>query len=497
MNLSAQSPFSSKASQLLSWGHWFTFANICLALVISLAYLFADTSPDTTMGSIYMILTWLGHVGFITFLGFVLTIFPLSLVFPYPRHIRGMAAILATFGASLMAFDAYVFYNLGYHLSTSALPQIISLVWNTISASPIIATFSAGTLVLTVLSFELIISNYTWKHLNNLKKLTFGKIFTGILLTSFALSHTIHIWADANFKFDITKQDNILPLSYPTTAKSLLAKNNLLDLELYKQVKTKQLATTNAAYLLPKNVKQCPEKLLPLTDILIFENDAQLARFLQTQTKPLSKVDLFLQPTSHEDSVFNLIYGLPAFYKKPILSQETVPAWLTKQGINVSGFEDYEFIPKDENAAMRIIAANSDTNVRNEAKHVIAFALASEQKIPITVSSVYINDASLADNADLLQPMDLLATVLGQYWSCETLIKQTLIGRNIYQNHDDSGINYTQGVFVAYKKDKITLIEADGSYKNISAAQGFLLDNNFDVPFLVESIKELKRFIGN
>ena len=108
MNLSAQSPFSSKASQLLSWGHWFTFANICLALVISLAYLFADTSPDTTMGSIYMILTWLGHVGFITFLGFVLTIFPLSLVFPYPRHIRGMAAILATFGASLMAFDAYL-----------------------------------------------------------------------------------------------------------------------------------------------------------------------------------------------------------------------------------------------------------------------------------------------------------------------------------------------------------------------------------------------------
>lgn len=497
MNLSAQSPFSSKASQLLSWGHWFTFANICLALVISLAYLFADSSPNTAMGSIYMILTWLGHVGFITFLGFVLTIFPLSLVFPYPRHIRGMAAILATFGASLMAFDAYVFYNLGYHISTSALPQIISLIWHTISASPIIATFSAGTLVLTVLSFELIISNYTWKHLNNLKQLAFGKIFTGILLTSFALSHSIHIWADANFKFDITKQDNVLPLSYPTTAKSLLAKNNLLDLELYKQSKTEQLATSNAAYLLPTDVKHCLEKEMPFTDILIFENDEQLQIFLQGKIKPLSKIDLFLQPTSHADSVFNLIYGLPAFYKKPILSKQTVPAWLTKQGINVSGFDDYEFIPKDEDAAMRIILANAETKLRDNAEHIIAFALASDQKIPVTVGSVYINDKSLADNTDLLQPMDLLATVLGQYWSCENLIKQTLIGRNIYQDHDDSGINYTQGVFIAYKKDKITLIEADGSYKNISAAQGFLLDNNFDVPFLVESIKELKRFIGN
>jgi len=93
--------------------------------------------------------------------------------------------------------------------------------------------------------------------------------------------------------------------------------------------------------------------------------------------------------------------------------------------------------------------------------------------------------------------MDILATVLDQYWSCDDLIKQTLIGRNIYHKHNGTGINYTQGVFIAYKKDKITLIEADGSYKNISAAQGFLLDNNFDVPFLVESIKRLKRFIGN
>lgn len=497
MNLSAQSPFSSKASQLLSWGHWFTFSNICLALLISLAYLFADTSPDTTMGSIYMILTWLGHVGFITFLGFVLTIFPLSLVFPYPRHIRGMAAILATFGASLMAFDAYVFYNLGYHLSSSALPQIVSLVWHTISASPIIATFSAGTLVLTILSFELIVSNYTWKHLNHLKQLTFGKIFTGILLTSFALSHSIHIWADANFKFDITKQDNVLPLSYPTTAKSLLAKNNLLDLELYKQAKTEQLETSNAAYLLPTDIKQCPKKVMPLTDILIFNSDDELNHFLQAQTKPLSKVDLFLQPTSHEDSVFNLIYGLPAFYKKPILTHQTLPAWLGTQSINITGFEAYSFISKNNNAAMKIIAANSNTQVRNNAEHIIAFALSSENKMPVTVSSVYINDESLANNTDLLQPMDLLATVLGQYWSCDAIIKQTLIGRNIYHQHNDSGINYTQGVFIAYKKDKITLIEADGSYKNISAAQGFLLDNNFDVPFLVESIKELKRFIGN
>jgi len=96
MNLAEQSQFTSKASQLLSWGHWFTFANIGLALIISFAYLAADNAPETFLGGVYLLINWLGHIGFLTFICFVLTIFPLSLVFPYPRHIRGMAAVLVT-----------------------------------------------------------------------------------------------------------------------------------------------------------------------------------------------------------------------------------------------------------------------------------------------------------------------------------------------------------------------------------------------------------------
>ncbi|SFD13832.1 DUF3413 domain-containing protein [Pseudoalteromonas denitrificans] len=497
MNLSTQSPFSSKASQLLSWGHWFTFANICLALVISLGYLFSDSSPKTGMGSIYMVLTWLGHIGFITFLSFVLTVFPLSLIFPYPRHIRGMAAVLATLGASTMAFDAYVYYNLGYHISSSALPQIISLIWHTISSSPVVATFLSGALVFIILSFELIVSNYSWKHLNKLKELTFGKFFTVILLFCFASSHLIHIWADANFKFDITKQDNILPLSYPTTAKSLLAKNNLLDLDVYEQAKSEKLKTTQSAYLLPKNLPQCGTQNRALTDILVFKNNAELTKFQQSFEIPLTELKLFLQPTSHQDAIFNLIYGLPAFYKKPILEQKVNPAWDTAENaLFIDNLKDFQYITSNNQAPLRIVAADKDTIARPNSKHIIALALAEQQAIPAIVGSVFINDKKLTNANHLIQPMDLLATVINEYWQCDKLVAQSLIGKNIYQNNDDSGINYTQGVFIAYKKDKITLIEADGSYKNISAAQGFVLDKKFDVPFLVESIKELKRFIG-
>ena len=58
-----------------------------------------------------MLVTWLSHTSFIAFLAFVLTVFPLSLIFPYPRHIRGMAAVIATVGASLLTLDAYVYVD--------------------------------------------------------------------------------------------------------------------------------------------------------------------------------------------------------------------------------------------------------------------------------------------------------------------------------------------------------------------------------------------------
>ena len=56
------------------------------------------------------------------------------------------------------------------------------------------------------------------------------------------------------------------------------------------------------------------------------------------------------------------------------------------------------------------------------------------------------------------------------------------------------GVNYSQGVVIAYKKDRITLIDSDGNFKNISAAEGFSIEQRLDIPFLVQSIKKLKTF---
>ncbi|MBQ4832541.1 DUF3413 domain-containing protein [Pseudoalteromonas sp. MMG010] len=496
MNLSQHNQFSSKASQLLSWGHWFTFANIGLALFISLSFLFADAKPTSFIGIIYMLVTWLSHTSFITFLAFVLTIFPMSLVFPYPKHIRGMAAILATVGASILTLDAYVYFNLGYHINASALPEIVSLLWHRLTSSPAITTLLASAIVLLIFVFQLIVSNYTWHHLAQLKQLKFARYASSFLVLCFALSHSIHIWADANLKFDITKQDNVLPLSYPTTAKSLLAKNDLLDIDNYKQAHKVIINSQNINYTPPSLIASCPDIKQQKVDILVFDNKVQLKAFANSNTN-LHKTDQFLQTTNRSDLMFSLVYGLPAFYKNSILMMKTLPAWHSqRRSLSLEGISEFEYINEHAftNSAIRIVKANSDSKVRADADQVFAFSLLNESNELLSTSTLYSNDKTITEMPGLIQPSDLIATSIAQYLNCPTVVKQTMLGANLYNKKDDTGVNYSQGVVIAYKKDRITLIDSDGNYRNISAAQGFAIEQGLDVPFLVQSIKRLKTF---
>jgi membrane-anchored protein YejM (alkaline phosphatase superfamily) len=496
MNLSQHNQFSSKASQLLSWGHWFTFANIGLVLFISLSYLFADSQPTSFMGITYMLVTWLSHTSFITFLAFVLTVFPLSLVFPYPKHIRGLAAILASLGASILTLDAYVYFNLGYHLNTSALPEIVTLLWSRLTSSPALTTLLASGIVLLIFAFELTVSNFTWQNLAKLKQLKFARYASSFLVVCFALSHSIHIWADANLKFDVTKQDNVLPLSYPTTAKSLLAKNDLLDIDSYNQAHNVKINNQNINYQLPAPIEKCHDFSQTNVDIYIFETEKQLTQFVED--KPyLYKTNQFLQPSNHADTLFSVVYGLPAFYKASVVQEQILPVWQSqRRSIKLTGIDDLAYVNDQTHthSAIRIIKGSDNLHVKEGVTHTFAFSLSENTKELVHTSILYSNDKHIAKLEGLIQPSDLIATSVAQYLNCPDVAKQTMLGTNIYNKKDDTGVNYSQGVLIAYKKDRITLIDSDGNYKNISAAQGFAIEQSLDVPFLVQSIKKLKTF---
>ena len=145
------------------------------------------------------------------------------------------------------------------------------------------------------------------------------------------------------------------------------------------------------------------------------------------------------------------------------------------------------------NNAIRVINGAAEQAPRNNS-HIFAFSLASENAEVVTTSTLYTSDKNIAEVNGLIQPSDLITTSVGKYLNCSVIAKQTMLGVNLYKKKDDMGVNYSQGVVIAYKKDRITLIDSDGNFKNISAAEGFSIEQRLDIPFLVQSIKKLKTF---
>ncbi|KAF7786548.1 hypothetical protein PRUB_a1154 [Pseudoalteromonas rubra] len=491
MNLSSHSPFSSKASQLLSWGHWFTFANIGLVLLITLSYLAADKAPTTALGWLYMLVTWLSHTSFITFCVFVLSIFPLSLIFPYPRHIRGMAACIATLGITVLGVDAFVYFQLGYHLNLQALPEILSLFWKTISSSPAINSLIVLAMIAAILGFELIVGNHAWRHLERLKRYSFPKFASTILVTCFASSHIMHIWADANSYFDITMQDNVLPLSYPTTAKTLLARHELLDMQEYNQARSLNVGPNEVNYHPPASLASCPAQDTPVSLNIVKTLSEQTEQ--QLMQLGWHGSEQLLAPTLREDFRFNLLYGLPAYYKQSLMDSKAPPVWSTRLSLSVSGLPKFTYISPVDNANVRVSYSEQSPLITEQTPPTILIVEPNSSDI-VTTTRFFTNIPAFEGHTELIQISDIMTTIAAEHFQCSTLATASMLGNNVATDTLNEGVNYSRGVLVAYKKDRITLIAQDGSYKQVSAKEGFTLDQKLDVPFLIQSIKRLKQF---
>ena len=110
-------PYRDNVSRLITWGHWFSFFNIILAMLIATRYLGTISWPSTTLGVTYLIISWIGHFSFLSFVTYLLTIFPLSFVLPKEKLLRFISAIIATLALVLLLIDTQVFQLFKFHLN--------------------------------------------------------------------------------------------------------------------------------------------------------------------------------------------------------------------------------------------------------------------------------------------------------------------------------------------------------------------------------------------
>ncbi|WDE01580.1 DUF3413 domain-containing protein [Thalassomonas actiniarum] len=543
--------YSKRLLQLISWSHWFTFFNIAIAIALSSFYLFSESSPESLLGQIYLVTTWFSHMAFLTFISFVLIVFPLTLLFPYTRFIRTSASLIFTLGLLLLILDAFIYTRLGYHLNASSSDQILALINNQIQHDPRSFWFISIVLCLVILAAELVISNYAWKHLKQLQKTVFARPIVQGLVASFFFSHITHIWADTELNYDILRQDTVLPLSYPTTAKTLLTKYGMFDQQDYVARKTSPLSFSSAVPQYPALTGQCASQQAPTRSAFIvltrdMLSDKQSRQFAQRASSPAIKLQHHIDNAIGGDAWFNLLYSLPSIYQQEIIKQGLEPVLFqkleqlklassyTRIGDNKAEQEDALWLAKLFNEHKKLNDISSlifakKLNNLQPGLHLIYFSdqdqyqfelfmdallLAQRQKQQqdiIWVSSIGNTgkdtglsikpalllwpDAKASNISSLTSQMDLQPTLFKNWLGCD-------MDTGLYSNGSDLLTlkknrviaNTTDDGIMVFNKDKSVFIDQNGNFQSYSRQLQAPITVSSDFPLMIDGVHFIKQF---
>lgn len=324
-------PYRDNVSRLITWGHWFSFFNIILAMLIATRYLGAISWPSTTLGVVYLVVSWIGHFSFLSFVTYLLTIFPLTFLLPKEKSLRFISAIVATLALVLLLIDTQVFRLFKFHLNAQVWQLLLDQaqteegsIWSIIFVA-----------VPTIFLLQLLLSAYVWRKINKRKRRQYGNQVGLALLVCFILTHLVNSWADATLYQPITMQRANFPLSYPMTARSFLAKHGWLDLDQYEK---KQAASENNSGsdsrmhypLRPLNVNAPSSHnnlLVVVVDSLRFDmlNNINMPNLQRYASRNLTFRNHLSSGNDALMGMFGLFYGLPGHYYQDISSEKRPP----------------------------------------------------------------------------------------------------------------------------------------------------------------------------
>lgn len=336
-----------QASQIVSWGHWFTLFNIFVVIILGSQYLVIADWPRTFMGRFYAIISVMGHFSYLTFITYLVLIFPLSFFIHSSRWQRIFATIIATLGITLLLIDLEVFSHFRMHLNLS--------IWQLLSSNKASFLSTAFILIPFILLIEILFSLWSWKKLRSLsKRKRYAKpVVIGFILC-FVSSHLIHIWADANFYRPITMQRSSLPLSYPLTARHFLERYGFIEENDYRN-RTIQEGNPFAIaieYPLGRVVFDEPQTKQNVLMVVIDGWSEQLLANNMPWLKEFAQDNLqfdnhFSASNQAYLNNFSLFYGLdPNYYNSILASHKTSVLFDTvaKQHYNLGLFSSSGFV---------------------------------------------------------------------------------------------------------------------------------------------------------
>lgn len=351
--------YKDRVSRLISWGHWFMFANIILAMLMAVRYIFAADGQATFISVFYVLSTWIGHFGLLGILSYVVILFPLTFLVPYSHIMRGLSAVIATALIVALLVDGSVYQNYQLHFNLVAFDLDGFNLNNTIGWS------SISLFLIALLIVELTIANLIWKRLHIIRQWDIGNRLTYGFVVMFLMSHLVHIWADAVVYRPVLAFDRMFPFSHQSTARGLIKKYGWIDDKHNRQM---TINSSAKAVKYPLSPLQCsinsPHNLLIIT--IDRANSSLLTPEIMPNLFALAKRGISAQNhmTSSlvaQDANFGLMTGLPAIYQPAFIAQKLSSPLieLTNQSMRKSFGADSYSVANDD--ALSIDKNNVDS----------------------------------------------------------------------------------------------------------------------------------------
>ncbi|KQB09148.1 MULTISPECIES: DUF3413 domain-containing protein [Vibrio] len=322
--------YGDRVSRLVGWGHWFAFFNIIAAMLIGTRYISQSPWPETLIGQLYLVLSWVGHFGFLVFALYLLVLFPLTFLVPSRSLFRFLAVCFSTLGLTVLLIDTQAYQIINLHLN----PVVWELLFNDETSSVSADLQHLFVVLPLIFLLELGLSEWVWRKQRKLSHKRIGRPIAAVFFISFITSHLIYVWSDAYLYSSVTNQRANFPLSYPMTAKSFMEKHGLFDREEY----TKRLAEQNNGtdgLIYPLEPLEFNRRTNNLNVLVVSINNLRadtLTPDLMPNAYQFASENLNF--TNHYSSsndmfgLFGLFYGLPSTYASSVRIQGNPPAFI-------------------------------------------------------------------------------------------------------------------------------------------------------------------------
>ncbi|CAM3039894.1 DUF3413 domain-containing protein [Vibrio rarus] len=323
--------YAERVSRLVSWGHWFSFFNVIIAMLVGTRYIAESPWPETFLGQLYLTSSWVGHFGFLVFGLYVLCLFPLTFIVPNFKLFRILGVLASTIGLTVLLLDTQAYQELNLHLNPIVWELLLSDDKNAINAK----WQTLFVLVPIIFFVQLALAEWVWRKQRKLSHKRIGRPIAVVFFVGFIFSHLIYIWADATFYNPITNQRANFPLSYPMTAKTFLERQGWFDKQEYQQrIERGDASSEVLAYPL-ETLKINNDKSHNYNLLLVMVEDLR-ADSVNEQAMPTLKqfaldnqnFSQHLSSGNDDSATFGLFYGIPATYSASIRHFETEPLFI-------------------------------------------------------------------------------------------------------------------------------------------------------------------------